>query len=165
MKAKFKQDKKTGKIVSGGPQDTNKNGTGGRPCGYCSDPKVQEITNKYIEECSNQAKPKIPYIQELAIRLDTWADILEDWEDKKLDSGELEHPDFYRSCKKIRNMQQFKLLERTLGRFNPTGAIFQLKVNHKYIETEKKLLVGDPDNPLHNKYDITITEARGLDEE
>lgn len=138
---------------------------GGRPCGYCSDLRIQEVTDKYIQDCNSPTKPKIPYVQELAMILDTWADMLEDWTDKKDDKGELEHPKFNQSIRRLKNIQQLRLLERTLGRFNPTGAIFQLKVNHKYIETEKKLLVGDPDNPLHNKYDITITEARGLDEE
>ena len=46
----FKQDKKTGRIIKGGPQDTNKNGTAGAPCGYCKDKEIiQKITDDYLK--------------------------------------------------------------------------------------------------------------------
>jgi hypothetical protein len=134
---------------------------GGRPCEFCKDPTIQSRADKYISECNSEIKPKIPYIQEFAMLVDVDRDTIVDWANKKLENGELEHPMFYRTVKKLMTHQEFRLLQRTLGRFNPTGAIFQLKVNHKYIETEKKILGGDSNEPL----EIRIVEDKLLPED
>lgn len=128
-----------------------------RPCSYCADKdKYQSLVEDYLKKCRAKTgeKVQIPFIQEIADIFDVDRDTINDWANKKiLDSqgkqtDELEHPDFFRTIKKIKNLQELRLLQRTLGRFNPTGAIFQLKTNHGYIETEKKVVTGDAAEPL-----------------
>lgn len=127
---------------------------GGRPCEYCKDKdEIDRKTKEYLDECESKTKPKIPFIQELAMILDCGDKYtITDWADKRIKDSQgkqtetLEHPEFSLAIKKLRNMQETRLLQRTLGRYNPTGAIFQLKTNHRYIETEKQILAGDKDS-------------------
>lgn len=135
----------------------------GRPCEYCQrKEEVQKIAEAYYKRFKDvrATKPQVPYIQELALELDIDRDIIHDWAEKKTQSGELEHPDFNRTIKNIKTLQELLLLKRTMGRYNPTGAIFQLKTNHKYIETEKQILAGS-DNPKE-KLEIVFVNEKPL---
>ena len=126
---------------------------GGVPCQYClNKDKIQKTTEDYLLNCRTAKPIRMPYIQELADILDCDKQQIRDWQLKKNDKDELEHPDFDLAVKKLWNLQELRLLSRTLGRYNPTGAIFQLKVNHKYIETEKKLLANDNNEPLRIEF-------------
>lgn len=118
---------------------------GGRPCEYCAKAVEIEVkTNKYLNDCrgKNGTKPAIPFLEELADILDVDTETLSNWANKKKEDDSLEHPQFFDTWKKIKNYQKLLLLKRTLGRFNPSGAIFQLKANHGMIETEKTILAG-----------------------
>lgn len=150
-----------GRIVKPIPQDTNKNGTAGRPCECCKNMEVVlQVTQDYLSEARNARKsnkPFIPYQQDLADRLDIDADTVWAWATKKTNTGDLEHPEFAGLVKSLNNIKELLLLQRTTGRYNPTGAIFQLKTKHGYIETEKRILNGGEDNePL----EIRIVEAK-----
>ncbi len=127
----------------------------GRPCEYCKrKEEIDKVTADYLASAKRPIKPIIPFIQELVMILDVDIDTVHDWAAKKMRGGKLEHPDFSRAVKSLLNIQQLRLLNRTLGRFSPAGAIFQLKANHGMIETEKRLLGGLTNEPL----EIVFTE-------
>lgn len=149
-------------LSTNNPQNVDKSDgkdKGGRPCEYCKDKdRILESTNKYIKDCNNPAKLKIPYIEELAIILDVDDDTIVQWAAKKNELKQLEHPEFSAAIKKLKTVQKFRLLNRTLGRFNPTGAIFQLKANHNMIETEKQIHAGDKGAPV--ELNVKIVEDK-----
>lgn len=135
----------------------------GRKCYYCENKeKVQRVVDDYLEKHQTFGeKASIPFIEELAMILKRNASRINDWVIKKDEEGKPEHPDLINSIDRLKNIQKLRLLQRTLGRYNPTGAIFQLKANHGLIETEKKVLTGDSREPLL----IELIEAKQLPEE
>lgn len=132
-----------------------------RPCSFCQRKvEVEKKTKEYIDKCRGKTgeKPTIPFIEEIADILDVDSDTIVNWATKRKEDGELEHEAFFGTYKSLKNHQKLQLLKRTLGRYNPTGAIFQLKVNHGCIETEKHLLAGDKNEPVV----IEIIEERKI---
>ena len=106
------------------------------------------VVDDYIKKHRNFGeKATIPFIEELAMILDRDDETIQLWAEKEKD-GVLEHPELHESIKQLMNIQKLRLKQRTLGRYNPTGAIFQLKANHGMIETEKKIVSGDGNTPL-----------------
>lgn len=124
----------------------------GPKCQYCEHKeKIQNLVDTYLSKFRTKnggEKLAIPFIEELADVLDYPSRTLENWYNRKDKGGQDEHPDFIASYDKLMNIQKLRLKQRTLGRYNPTGAIFQLKANHGMIETEKKILTGDSNEPL-----------------
>jgi len=129
----------------------------GRPCEFCKNKeKYETLTRDYLKRSRAKTgdKVSIPFIEELADILDKDDETLGIWAHKHIkdqegkETEELEHPEFAHLFKRIVSLQKLRLLQRTLGRFNPSGAIFQLKANHGLIETEKKVLAGDSNEPL-----------------
>lgn len=150
-----------GKITKGIAQDTNRNGTAGRPCKYCKrKEELQLKADQYLNLCLEvrNTKPIIPFIEELAIMLDTYDENIVNWSNKKDERDELEHPEFFTTIRKLKNLQKLLLLKRTLGRYNPTGAIHQLKVNYGMIETGKHILTGSMDESV--QYNIHIVSKK-----
>jgi hypothetical protein len=141
---------------------------GGRPCIYCQrKEEIQKTAEEYIEKARSTQKPYIPYKEELAMIVGVDDETLGLWAVKKKEetvdgvtTTTLEHPEFSVTIKRLMTLQKLLLLKRTIGRFNPTGAIFQLKVNHGAIETEKKVLAGDKDEPL----EVRIVEDKPREE-
>ena len=124
---------------------------GGRPCDYCRDrERLQKIADDYINKCegTTDGKASIPFQEELALKMRKYREILIEWEKKKTPEGVLEHPEFANTIKRIESLQRLRLMQRTLGRYNPTGAIFQLKANHGFMESEKRVIAGDKNEPL-----------------
>ena len=156
MKKKIIRDSK-GRIVKGIAQETNKNNTAGRPCEYCKDAeRLLKISTDYFVKCK---EPKmIPFIEEWALELDINDSTLVAWADKINAKGELEHPEFNTIYTKLKNLQKLRLKQKALGRFNPHGALTLLRFDHGAMETEKRIIAGDPNAP--QKFDITITEAK-----
>ena len=149
------RDKK-GRIIKGIAQDTNKNGTAGTPCTFCQrKEELLKITRDYIDSGKEGGTRKMVYVNELAILLGGYRDIIIEWRERTLQDGKtLEHPEFANMIKELESMQEFRLQQRLLQRFNPTGAIFLLKTKHKYMEVEKQILAGSNEEPLN----ITIVE-------
>lgn len=139
-----------GKIVSGIAQDTNKNGTAGRPCKLCTNKEeYQKIIDDFYGKCRKAGEGKLvmPWFEELALDLDCDDETVKIWATKEND-GSLEHPEFSATYSKINTLQKLRLSQRLLGRYNPTGAIKLLEWNHNKISSEKKILAGDKNEPL-----------------
>ncbi|MHB9161692.1 MAG: hypothetical protein ACYC6W_12525 [Nitrosotalea sp.] len=134
----------------------------GAPCEYCPNKEsILKITNEYLAKCESiKGVSGVPFIEALQLKLKCDDETILEWAKRKTREGKLEHPDFNAAIKRLKIMQRLGLLEKTLGRFNPTGAIFQLKVNHGMIETEKRILAGDSHEPL----EIIITEEKSYAE-
>lgn len=133
----------------------------GRPCEYCErSEEIDKLSLAYIGQANNTDKPRMVYINELALILKIDRDRIQDWSHKKKEDGSLEHPNFNRIIKELETSQELRLQQRLMARYNPTGAIFLLKTKHKYIETEKKLLGGDSHEPL----EIRIIDEKALPE-
>lgn len=113
---------------------------GGRPTDY-SQEKV-EIAKKYIKNCVSD--DNIPYIEELAYMLDITSETVRQWA-----KDEKNKPEFSLTIKKLEDVQKFMLQKGSaVNKFNPASCIFQLKANHGMIETEKRILAGDKDEPI-----------------
>lgn len=110
----------------------------GRPTSYSSE--TLSKTFEYLQRCID--KKDIPYVEELAIEiLGVDDDTLVEWAK--------EHPEFSAAIKELKTLQKLRLQKgSTIGKYNPSSAIFQLKANHGMIETEKRILSGDQAQPL-----------------
>lgn len=127
---------------------------GGRPCEYCKNKeKIDAKVKDYIARATGE-KPQMVYLGEICIMLGIHKETLQDWAHKKNKEGELEHPTFSDLVKNAELIQETRLQQRVLGRYNPTGAIFLLKTKHGYMETDKRVLAGDSNAPV----EIIITE-------
>lgn len=129
----------------------------GRKCILCENKeKMLGIAEEYFQRCyqgieiTEDGKKKkrvgVPYIEELAFRLSVHRETVMEWAKDNQEGHE--HKEFSDTIKRIQDLQRLRLQERVMGRYNPTGAIFLLKTNHKFIETEKQILAGDKDEPL-----------------
>ncbi len=116
-------------------------------CEFCQHTEEYlKITKEYLDSATGD-RPKIVWINELALKLDCYKETIQDWA-KKEKKGKLEHPEFARLVKKLESIQELRLQQRLVSRNNPVGAIFLLKTKHKYIETEKQIMAGDDKQPL-----------------
>lgn len=140
-----------GRIVKPIPQQTNKNGKAGRPCEYCKNKEVlQKKADAFVEKAIRGVNGKIiiPWIEDLALELNTIDENIVNWANKKNEDGSYEHPELFTAYKKVNMIQKLRLKQRTTGRYNATGSIFLLKANHGLIETEKQIHAGDSNEPL-----------------
>lgn len=131
---------------------------GGRPCEFCKDKEAYLVqTNAYIEKCKNNINGKtiIPFIEELALELNTTDTNLVNWSNKKKADGELEHPEFFAAFSLVKMIQKLRLQQRALGRYQSNGALSLLRFNHGMIETSKQIHSGDANERL----EIVIVES------
>ena len=152
----------SGKFVKGNtltPPDNS------RPCIYCTNReeilKKIQLFSLWTQGKLPDKKLHMPYIEDLVDEdfLDVVYDTFLNWVDEKNEHVKENHADLIQTYKKLFTRQRGMLLKRTLSQ-NATGAIFQLKVNHGYIETEKRILAGDQNNPVREKLEIEITQAK-----
>lgn len=142
--------------VEASPVGPTKN-LGGRPCTICQNmDEYLRITQQYLDRTlgRNGAKPGIPYIEELAIELSAHRETVMEWA-----KNEADHPLFSDTIKRLQDVQRLRLQQRVMGRYNPTGAIFLLKANHGLMESEKKILAGDKNEPIQVEI---IEEAKAI---
>lgn len=135
--------------------------TNGRPCELCSNHEtIMKKANAYLERCNKGVggKATMPFIEELAIECGVLDTTIVNWAQKKNEKDEPEHPDFLSAYLYVKMYQKLRLQQRALGRYNPTGALSLLKFNHGMIETEKKILAGDKNEPLQ----IEIIEEKPI---
>lgn len=113
---------------------------GGRPTDY-SEELLQKAID-YLERCKNDTT-SMPSVSQLAVELGVDRQTITDWAD--LD----DRPTFTRTYKAIKALQEQDIISKGLkGKYNPSMSIFLLKANHNMIETEKRLLGGDKENPI-----------------
>ena len=149
-----------GQIVKAIAQDTNKNGTAGRPCVYCQDKEAkQKIVEDYIKLHTESVKFTVPWIEELALLLDVDDGTLVNWVNKTDDNDKREHPELLASYSKLKSLQKLRLKQRAIGRFNPHGAFYLLNADHKVVQTDRKIVTGENNEPLK----IIFTEERKIE--
>lgn len=126
----------------------------GAKCRMCEhkDEYLTKIKN-YLDKATGE-KPQMIYLGEICIMLDITKNTFGEWRTKKKEDGTLEHPEYSHLIERAEAIQETRLQQRVLGRYNPTGAIFLLKTKHGYMETDKRVLAGDSKDPL----EIIITE-------
>lgn len=137
----------------------------GRPCKYCENKeKYNKLVSEFVDKHSKLGVEKvtIPWVEDLALALGVLDTRINDWVKKVDKDGEPEHPELIDAIEKLKMIQRLRLQQRVLGRYNPTGAIFLLKANHGYMETEKKVITGDSKEPLLIEI---INEKKGLSDE
>lgn len=130
---------------------------GGRPCKFCEHrEEYMTKTNAYLEKCKKgvNGKPIIPYIEELALELNTLDTNIVNWVNKMTPENEREHEEFFAAYSTVKMIQKLRLQQRALGRYQPVGAIKLLQFNHGMMETSKQVIAGDANEPL----EIIITE-------
>lgn len=110
--------------LAGTPAEEKPKHAGGRPSDYSGE--VLQKTKDYYTRCldTKEGKVNVPYVEELAVILDVSRETIYAW------CKEPEKREFSDTIEKIKNLQRLRLMQRTLGRFNAAGAIFQLKANH-----------------------------------
>jgi hypothetical protein len=118
----------------------------GRPTKY--NEEILQKTKDYFSNCLKSNS--IPFIEELSLVLDISRETIYAWckeEDKKM---------FSDTVKKIITSQKLALLKGSLDKdkFTP-GYIFQLKINHDMVETERKEISGPGGQPLLGGVSIT----------
>ncbi len=123
----------------------------GRPCKYCENKEeYQKIVDDYIERCrsAKDGKAVMPWIEELALELNTIDETLSEWAKRKITDGSLEHPEFSASYATVKMLQKLRLQQRSIGRYNPAGSLALLRFNHGMMDTSKQILAGDKNEPI-----------------
>ena len=114
-----------------------------RPTKYS--PTYIKICEDYIKSCGREAT-ELPTVEGLSLLLHVDDDQINEWSKK--------YPEFHAAIKALKDKQKNQLINDGMyggKEVNSTMAIFLLKVNHGMIETEKRILAGDHDEPLNIK--------------
>jgi hypothetical protein len=97
----------------------------GRPTKYTDDMPAR--LNAYTNSVD------MPFVEEFALQQDLNTDTILEWTK--------EYPEFSVARKRMQDKQRYQLQRQGLeNKVNPTMAIFQLKCNHGFIETEKRVM-------------------------
>jgi hypothetical protein len=99
-------------------------------------------SGKGFRKQRNPLLDEIPYIEELSLILDVDEDTITNWCKDK------DNKDFFGTIKRIKTLQKTRLQRRAMTREAAAGAIFQLKVNHGMIETNRQELSGKDGKPI-----------------
>ena len=122
----------------------------GRPTLYT--PDIAQKLIDYIDRCV--AEKLVPYAEKFAYEANITVDNMNDWEKS--------NDDFSQAYKKLKMVQKYMLMDGSVhNKLNPASSIFQLKANHGMIETEKKVLSTDPDNPIQINIGPTLDKIYG----
>jgi hypothetical protein len=93
-------------------------------------------------------RPIIPYVEELAMEMNTIDENIVNWAKKTLENGEPEHPEFLTIYQNVRMIQKLRLKQRALGRYNPVGALTLLRFDHGAVEVNKQVIAGSENEPI-----------------
>jgi hypothetical protein len=138
---------------------------GGRPTKYT--PEVIQKIDEYLETVG-KGQMKLPTRFGFAEYIGVNEDTLVEWEhavippteeqmrDSKFDIREhyrthLKYPEYSAAIKRIDSFQKEQLMDDGLyggKEVNASMAIFLLKANHGLVETEKRIIAGDKEEPL-----------------
>lgn len=120
----------------------------GRPTKY-HDGMIQ-LAEEYLKTCGRD-QTKLPTIEGLALYLGVDDERIGEWANAIDESGNLIHPEFHATVKKVKATQKNQLMDDGLygGReVNSTMAIFLLKVNHGMVETVRQEHTGKDGEPI-----------------
>jgi len=123
------------------------------PKDYLKEGRPTLYHNGVLSECEeyiaiNSSAPSLPTIEGLSLHLGVSDDTMADWCEK--------HPEFRAAYKRVFKLQKNQLMVDGMyggKEVNSAMAIFLLKANHGMIETERKLLGNDSDEPLRVRLD------------
>ena len=147
-----------GQFVPGNNASLNNSG---KPCRLCENmDEYLKIVDEYIKDCQSTTKPKMPFIEEIALKLKAHRETVMEWAKNKED-----HPEYSNLIYTAQMLQSLRLQQRVLGRYNPTGAISLLKWHHGMIETEKRILAGDKDEPVKLEVQIVEEDKKKFEDE
>lgn len=138
-------------------------GNEGKSCQFCKNPEeILKKVNLYYAWCKGKVNGRqhMPYLEELCDEeyLDIDDTTLVNWTAKAHDPHL--HSKLITAVSRIWMRQKYWLKVKGLAASNSSFYIFLLKANHGMIETERQIQSGDKDNPVQNKLEIEITEAK-----
>lgn len=109
----------------------------GRPRKYKTVAEVEKIINEYFDKCDKEGKPYT--VTGLAIELDMSRKMLLEYCDRVDENGD----SFRNSIKKAKDRCEAKIEEGLLsGKYNATGAIFNLKNNYGWKDKQEQEITG-----------------------
>lgn len=120
----------------------------GRPTKYHDG--MIDLAEEYLMSCGRE-QTKLPTIEGLALHLEVDDERIGEWANAIDESGNLIHPEFHATVKKIKAVQKNQLIDDGLyggKEVNSTMAIFLLKVNHGMIETSRQEHTGKDGTPI-----------------
>lgn len=171
---KPERDPKSGKITKGVAQDTNKNGTAGKPTLYDQkfcDEIIEFFSGEHYEKVLFKEKIRktakgdetaerewklvanpLPYLEAFARKIGVTYQTLRNWATAKNEDGELTHPEFAEAYATAQQLQKEHLVDNGLvGNYPPASFIFVAKnitdmKDTKNIELDKKADEEDIDD-------------------
>lgn len=163
----LKRDKKTGRIIKGVAQDTNKNGTAGAPLKYkeeyCnsmiaffSGKKYERVIIEQETKTTNNGTSErvkyryvpndLPQFEAFARSIGVTYQTLYNWAHEKDDKGNVKRPDFfdaYNVCKQLQ--KEFLIDNGLMGNYPPASFIFVAKNITDMRDTKDIKLKSDDD--------------------
>lgn len=120
----------------------------GRPPKWTTPEELQKDIDKYFEECKKTGEPLT--ITGLAIALDTYRDVLLDYQEKDEFSNTIK-----KAKQRIENFAEKKLYDKDV----PTsGVIFNLKNNYGWVDKQ------EVESKVNLSYENTLKEVADEDE-
>lgn len=114
-----------------------------------------EIAKRYLVEV-RATSDMVPYIEELAERLDVVEKTVYNWTKK--------YPEFNEVVEALKNKQKLMLRKLGLSKEVATAmAIFELKANHGMVETERKEITGKDGAPITG-YKVEVVDNNDKDD-
>lgn len=161
------KDPKTGRFLMGLPQDTNKNGTAGRPSDY-DDKFIQQMINFFnvkpfedvpvMQELDVTEKPdgtkrtkarqsfkrmaaELPTFEKFAFDIGVHYSTLQDWAtittDPTIETAPLKHPEFSYAYGQCQQLQKYFLIQNGLQGTYPSAAFIFVAQNATNMVDEK----------------------------
>ena len=124
--------KKESKTIESKPKNKR-----GRPTKY--NEEIQAMADKFIENVRELGQ--LPHIYDLAEYLGVDSDTINNWGKS--------HPVFFGTIKKLKKLQEKKLMEKGLDNtWNSSMAIFLLKANHGFVDKVVNINVESPESKV-----------------
>ena len=92
--------------------------------------KAERFFQYYLAK-DYDSEDSVPFLEELALVLQVDTDTIYNWCKTTTNNNEPKYPEFFGTIKKLKMLQKLRLQQRCLSRWNPKGAIFLLRINHK----------------------------------
>ena len=143
-----KPEKKPKKVIGVPFKKGNKAAVGsinnGRPGKYNA--ALQKRVEAYFQKCYVGNKPA--WIEQLALIVDVEAKTLAVWARELNEDGTLRYPEFAKYYYKMFDLQKWQLMERGSSGLGQSFNAFLLSANFDMIPAEKRVVTGDPKEPL-----------------